>query len=240
MLQHVSLPICVSLPLGLLQFFPDPLRKFGRPKSDCSLNVKAWNQASGSHFVNMLWSHTQNSCHLRNFQSLVPLFQHLDEFHGPPAFEEPVSSLQKHLHHKDPVLDTPLPQYKNEYLDTVSKVLWCGWSSDPRRNCAARPIRTRRNAKSCVNVHISAQPVSLAVGYQLQTWESALRAPALLVRTNGLNGLRPNDIHGCGKSGIVEELRTTARYMLLRFMNAQSATQVQPRSWRKRALEAPT
>jgi hypothetical protein len=83
--------------------------------------------------------------------------------------------LQKHLHCKDPVLDTPVPQCKIEYLDTVSRVLWCWWSSDPRRNCAARPIRTRRPAKSCVNAHISAQPVSLAVGYLLQTWESALR-----------------------------------------------------------------
>lgn len=120
-------------------------------------------------------SYAQNSRHLRNFESLVPLFQHLDEFHGCPAFEEPLRSLQKHLHCKDPVLDTPVPQRKIEYLDTVSRVLWCGWSSDPRRNCAARPIRTRRPAKSCVNAHISAQPVSLAVGYLLQTWESALR-----------------------------------------------------------------
>jgi hypothetical protein len=59
--------------------------------------VKAWNQASRCHFVDVLWSHAQNSCHLRNFQSLVPLLQHFDEFHGRPAFEEHIRSLQKHL-----------------------------------------------------------------------------------------------------------------------------------------------
>ena len=92
------------------KFSPDPLRKFGGPKSDCSLDVKAWNQASRRHFVDVLWSHAQDSCHLRNFQSLVPLLQHFDEFHGRQAFEEPVRSLQKHLQCKGSVLKTLVPQ----------------------------------------------------------------------------------------------------------------------------------
>ena len=59
-------------------------------------------------------------------------------------------------------------------LNPVSKVLWCGRPSDPRRNCAARPIRTRRPAKSCVDLHIGVQLALFAAGYLLQTWESAL------------------------------------------------------------------
>jgi hypothetical protein len=40
-----------------------------------------WNCAGRSYFVNLLFADAKDFRNLRNFQDLMAVFQHLDEFH---------------------------------------------------------------------------------------------------------------------------------------------------------------